>query len=154
MTDSQFLSFCCDSEWLHFYFSYPKGPTGRTPRFLPCLRPCWRRTEMEERGARKIQVCDHRKTACEVSGNNLHIPKAGYGNSLSVFIDTFFCKDSELVDEENLIMMLGIRTRIHIVSLSMISYWNSGIVTTLNASAWTLMSQVKISTSYQFIVCC
>lgn len=45
-------------KWLNiFLFFSPRGSTERIPGILPCLRQCWRRTEMEAREAKRIQVC-------------------------------------------------------------------------------------------------
>lgn len=57
---------CCDCGLMNVFICFnPRGSAERIPGILPCSRQCWRRTEMEARGARRIQVCvkSGRKTA-------------------------------------------------------------------------------------------
>lgn len=57
---------CCDCGLMNIFICFnPRGSAERIPGILPCSRQCWRRTEMEARGARRIQVCvkSGRKTA-------------------------------------------------------------------------------------------
>ncbi len=73
-----FLLSCHGCEWLNFFVVFSsRGPTERIPGILPCSRQCWRRTEMEARGARRIQVCGTSggKTASWISGNKYPIPQ-------------------------------------------------------------------------------